>query len=68
MEWEEHGRCQNCKEVLALKDYSSPDLIPFCPMCGVKNEFEIVWARQIYIGKWYNPFSWGKYGWEVKSE
>ncbi|WP_180232357.1 hypothetical protein [Bacillus cereus] len=48
MDWKEHGRCRNCKEIIALKEYSSELLIPFCPMCGVKNNFEIVMARQVH--------------------
>ena len=41
MDWEEHGSCINCKEVLALKDYSTMENIPYCPMCGVKMEFKL---------------------------
>lgn len=65
-EWGEYARCDHCNEIVAEKFFSSRFLMPVCPKCGEENSVHFVTARQVYKGKWYNPATWWKFGWEVK--
>lgn len=66
MMWDKYARCNGCKKIVAPENFSNVFFIPACPECGIDNDVEIVTARQVYKGKWYNPLTWFSYEWEIR--
>ena len=64
--WNEYAQCNKCKKIVAEGKFSDSFFVPVCPKCGVDNDMEIVVARKAYKSKWYNPFTWFSFEWEIK--
>lgn len=58
MSWQKYSICKKCGYFEQREFDHAKVFHQICPRCGESSwECGIV-AKEIFVGKWYNPFSW----------